>query len=496
MNASPATQARTVAWPGWKYRLALSAILVWFGCIAPVWGCYTVVVGEKASADGSILVGHNEQNGGRRILNFRRIPRQRFEEGATQQLRRGGQFPQPKETYSFLWSENPGLEYSDTYFNEWGVAVMSDGCPTREDGYDELVARGEIRDGGIGYMLRRCVAQRARTAREGVRLAGTLVERFGYVDSGRTYVIADPEEVWLLAVVRGRRWIAHRAPDDAVVLLPNVHIIGEVDLQKSASVLASPDIVSYAIRRGWFGPSGREPFNFRAVYRAQRGDPPDPRQFRGQEIVTGQRTAWPPERPLPFAVKPARKMTVADVIEVLRDHRGTPNICTPTTQEAAVFQLRSDVPRDVGCVYWRTTAEPCISALTPWYAGITETPKSYYRQTAMETQLCLPHHFSPPAGTFALDPELAWWKFKALQEAVHEDYENRIEDVRRVWKGFEDRIFDEQRTVVKRALEALETDRDAARAYLTRYCAGLAAQVCREADQLAEKWRRLGNDAK
>ncbi len=62
--------------------------------------------------------------------------------------------------------------------------IASDGCPTREDSYDELVARGDITDGGIGYNLRRIVAQRARTAREGVKIAGELLDRFGYVDSG------------------------------------------------------------------------------------------------------------------------------------------------------------------------------------------------------------------------------------------------------------------------------------------------------------------------
>ena len=47
-------------------------------CGSPAYGCYAVIVGREASADGSVLVGHNEQNGGQRILNFRRIPRQRF----------------------------------------------------------------------------------------------------------------------------------------------------------------------------------------------------------------------------------------------------------------------------------------------------------------------------------------------------------------------------------------------------------------------------------
>jgi dipeptidase len=365
----------------------LTLLLVWGDC--DVCGCFAVIVGSRASADGSVLVGHNEQNDGRRVLNFRRSPRQRFAEGAIVQLRRGGTLPQVRETYAFLWSENPGLEFSDSYLNEWGVAIVSDGCPTREDSYEALLARGEIRSGGIGYMLRRLVAERARTSREGVQLAGGLIERFGYVDSGRTYVIADPKEAWLLSVVRGRRWVAQRVPDDAVVVLPNVHIIAEVNLEDRDNFLSSPDLIDYAIQRGWFDPKGGERFCFREVYGASRDDPPDPRQQRGQQMVTGRSVGWPPEKPLPFAVRPARKLTVADVIEVLRDRDSSPPISHPLTQEAAVFQLRAGLPREVGCIYWRTTCEPSTSVLTPWYAGITETPQCYYRVTDVGTHLSL-----------------------------------------------------------------------------------------------------------
>ena len=188
--------------------------------------CFTVIVGKKASADGSVLFGHNEQNGGRRIINYRYIPRIKYKSGSMVLLKNGGTLPEVTETYALIWQQNPGVEFGDSYFNEWGVVVSSDSCGTREDRFKELVARGDITDGGIGYMLRRLIAQRARTAREGVQIAGELLNRFGYSASGRSYIIADPSEAWVLAVSRGKHWIAQRCPDDEVVLLPNIHIIG------------------------------------------------------------------------------------------------------------------------------------------------------------------------------------------------------------------------------------------------------------------------------
>ncbi len=480
-----------VAGSRFKRLLSFSLALLLVGSDVPAWACYAIVVGKKASADGSVLVGHNEQNGGRRILNFRRIPRQKHNKGTVVRLRRGGELAQVGETCAFLWSENPGLEFSDSYLNEWGVAVVSDGCPTREDSYQDLVGRGDIRDGGIGYMLRRLVAQRARTARDGVRIAGRLIERFGYVDSGRTYVIADPREAWLLGVVRGRRWVARRVPDDAVVLLPNVHIIGEVDLRDTENFLASQDLVDYAIHRGWFDPNGDEPFNFQRAYGPEGDTLPDPRQYRGQQLVAGRTMNRRAREPLPFAVKPARKLAVADVIEILRDRGASPLISDPSTQEAAVFQLRENMPSEIGCVYWRTTAEPSVSVLTPWYLGIMETPKCYYLPTDVKTHLSVDHHFSPPQGTFEVRPDLAWWKFMTLQQMVHRDYEKRIKIVRPVWEAFEKKALGEQTIVEQQALRSRRGGSDAACEYLTQYCEKVALEACHEADELTRKVRSL-----
>lgn len=468
--------------------------LIWFAVLlllllqsTSAWACYAVVVGREASADGSVLVGHNEQNGGRRVLNFRRVPRRKFQQGATVRLWRGGELPQVGETAAMLWSENPGLEFSDAYLNEWGVAVVSDACRTREDGYEALSARGGIRDGGIGYMLRRLVAERARSARQGVELAGKLVERFGYVDSGRTYVIADPREAWLVAVVRGRRWVARRVPDDAVVLLPNVHIIEQINLADSDRFLASPDVIDYAAKRGWFDPDGGRPFSFRRAYAPPDHQSPDLRRWRGRWLVTGQAEPWPPERPFSFGVKPKRKMTVAAVAAILRDREGPVPLSTPATQEGAVFQLRCHLPEEIGCVYWRTTAEPATSVLTPWYLGITETPAACFRGSDVETQVTLRHHFEPPPGTFEPDPRLAWWTFKRLQDLVNDDFDRRAAIVRPVWATLEERAFRQQPGVEAEALALWADNPQAAREHLTRHCDRIAAEARAEAEKLIHR---------
>ena len=471
-------------------RGILFAVLLLVLQPAGAWGCYAVIVGRQASADGSVLLGHLEQNSGRRVLVFHHIPRQQFPIPSVVRLRRGGQLPQVAQTGAMLWSEIPEQEFSDAYLNEWGVAIVSDACPSREENYAALVQRGDIRDGGIGYMFRRLVAQRAHTAREGVELAGQLLDRFGYVDSGRTYVIADPHEAWLLAVVRGRSWLAQRVPDDAVVLLPNVYITAEVDLADRTHVLASPRLVDYAVGRGWLDSSARQHFHFAQTFAARRDLGPDPRQWCGQQLLTAGREAWPPKQPLPWSIKPARKVSLADVMAVLR-HTECVSIFTPKAQEGAVFQLRDGRPPAIGCVYWRTTAEPAVSVFTPWYAGITETPASYCPSRNVQKSLTLESHFNPPPATLEPDPRLAWWTFKNLQDLVHQDDAVRLPRVRSTWEAMERQILARQEAIEAEARSLWDRDPAAARALLTRTCAELAAGASQKAEELSAEFQKV-----
>ena len=206
--------------------------------------------------------------------------------------------------------------------------------------------------------------------------------------------------------------------------------------------------------------------------------------WRGQQLVTGNESTFPPQSPLPFAVTPKEKMTVASVAAIIRNRNETLALFKSGTQESAVFQLRSGLPTAIGCVYWKTTARPDTSVFTPWYLGITKTPENYYPAVEVATQLCLSHHFDPPVGTFDVDPDSAWWKFKILQDTVDVDFSARYEAVRRTWKKFETSAFEQQASVEEEAAALWKTDPEAARRFLTGYCHRLAAEACWEADGL------------
>jgi dipeptidase len=55
--------------------------------------------------------------------------------------------------------------------------------------------------------------------------------------------------------VNGKHWVAQRVPDDKVAPIPNCYTIQGIDLRDTVNFLGSPDIIEYAITRGWYDPA-------------------------------------------------------------------------------------------------------------------------------------------------------------------------------------------------------------------------------------------------
>jgi len=290
-------------------------------------------------------------------------------------------------------------------------------------------------------------------------------------------------------------------------------------LNDTENVMASSGLVDYAIKRGWYDPASGKPFNFREAFnRPQRKGSfmykygADPRQWYAQSMVIGKLIDLPIKEQLPFSVKPAHKMTVNDVAKILRSHSegtefdtskkyslGSPhkirgmaaNICSSGTQEGAVYQLRSWLPKEIGCLVWRTTAAPCSDVLTPWYLGITETPRAYYKPGDIEEQMDLNQHFNHPKEYFKFDPEFAFDVFNELENLVDVDYKRAIKIVRGVWDSFEEKQFSVQATIEEAALKLFKEDKALAKKFLTDYTNSQAMLALDKAKELVNKLKTL-----
>ena len=353
--------------------------------------CYLVAAGRLATADGCVLMAHNEDNGTDKVFRLRRVERSTHAAGETVTLEGGGQIPQADTTWAYLVCEMPGLDFSHVLLNEHSVAVVSDNCPSRED-------RPELAEGGIGSRLRWLVAERARSARQGVKLVGSLVEKFGYSASGRTLTICDPREAWLVALVHGRHWVARRVPDNQVAVLANSYGIHRVDLADTLDFLGSSDLIDYAVSRGWYDPDTAGEFDFERAYaRADLLNDPNQRlrQWTGFRHVTGSKFPLPEVgKSLPFAVKPVEPVTRQMLFAALRDHyEGTPYeapwgraheapfgyyprpVCHGSTNHGDVFELKGpEGAQGPSTVWWTAFWRPCASPFVPLFLNMDRIP--------------------------------------------------------------------------------------------------------------------------
>ena len=220
--------------------------------------------------------------------------------------------------------------------------------------------RGMIDYGSLIYIA----LQRAKTAREAIRVIVDLANEFGYFSSGETFSIADKNEVWIMELIgkgmnikngenvqKGIVWVARRVPDGFICAHANQARIGRFPLNDPDNCLYAPDVISFARRKGYFDGEDEE-FSFKAAYcpidfGTVRGC--DARVWsaynilsdgwytyrddaRGGLMVTADAAEWLDyamgynlDKELPLFIRPARKITAKDVADAMRDHyEGTP----------------------------------------------------------------------------------------------------------------------------------------------------------------------------
>ncbi|RKX17348.1 MAG: hypothetical protein DRP35_11075 [Candidatus Zixiibacteriota bacterium] len=392
-------------------------------------------------------MGHNEDDWGDLVVNFYKVPPKDHQPNEKVTLLDGTKIPQVPHTFGYLWWETTNQKFGDYYLNEKGVSICSNACSSRED----------TATGNIGYYLRRIIAERASTAKEGVHIAADIISKIGYESSGRTYTIADPNEIWILAVVKGRHWIAEKVPDNQVAIIPNYYTIETVDLHDTVNVLASPDIISYAILRGWYFPQSDGAFNFKQTY----GNTSNtfsfgnvPRHWAGINALANK--SYGINDDLPFSFLPKSSVTVKSVQAVLSSHyEGTDfetnyslhknphrnlihRICNAGTKFSTVTQLYNDRPAANGFIVWWAPLNPCIHPYIPIAYGINQIPATYQIRPLEQA---LANHFDKKANSFKANPKSAYATFKNYNDQIDQDYKAKITEAKQWKQSFEEKVI-------------------------------------------------------
>lgn len=470
--------------------------------------CSNLIVGKKASVDGSVMVSYNADDYGM-FGHLCHYPAGTHPKGSMRQI-----YDWDSGVYHGEIEEAPVTYNVIGNINEFQLSIGE----TTYGGREEMVDSTGILDyGSLIYVT----LQRAKTAREAISVMTSLVEKYGYNSEGETFSICDPNEAWIMemqgtgAGSKGVVWVAMRIPDDAICAHANQSRIGKFNMKDKKNVLYSKNVISYARKMGWFNGKDSE-FSWKNTYAF-----PD---FSGRRFCDAR--VWSFfnhyadgfDRYLPWAlgkdkdaedmplwIVPNRKLSVADVENGMRDHyegtalaldttsigggiyempyRPTPLTFTVdgkqyfnerpiSTQQTAftfVSQLRSWLPREIGGVLWFGNDDANMVAYTPVYCGNTVQPACYNTKGA-------------DAVTFSSDN--AFWLCNMVSNMVYPRYSQLFPELKAVRDSLETSYFANQTSIEKQAADLYQTDKAAALKLLNNYSNT-------KADEMLASWKRL-----
>lgn len=470
--------------------------------------CSNLIVGKKASVDGSVMVSYNADDYGM-FGHLCHYPAGTHPKGTMRQI-----YDWDSGVYHGEIEEAPVTYNVIGNINEFQLSIGE----TTYGGREEMVDSTGILDyGSLIYVT----LQRAKTAREAISVMTSLVEKYGYNSEGETFSICDPNEAWIMemqgtgAGSKGVVWVAMRIPDDAICAHANQSRIGKFNMKDKKNVLYSKNVISYARKMGWFNGKDSD-FSWKNTYAF-----PD---FSGRRFCDARvwsffnHYADDFDRYLPWAlgkdkdaedmplwIVPNRKLSVADVENGMRDHyegtalaldttsigggiyempyRPTPLTFTVdgkqyfnerpiSTQQTAftfVSQLRSWLPREIGGVLWFGNDDANMVAYTPVYCGNTVQPACYNTKGA-------------DAVTFSSDN--AFWLCNMVSNMVYPRYSQLFPELKAVRDSLETSYFANQTSIEKQAADLYQTDKAAALKLLNNYSNT-------KADEMLASWKHL-----
>jgi dipeptidase len=184
-----------------------------------------------------------------------------------------GKIPQVPHTYSVVGN-----------VNEFQLAIAE----TTFGGRSEL-GTGKQEGALIDYgSLIYLTLQRAKNAREAIKVMAELVEEYGYYSSGESFSIADKNEVWIMEMIgkgngeKGAVWVARMIPDGYVSGHANQARITTFPLEGKNSISSdkmdkifnkevtnvyAKDVISFAKEKGFYPKDGKNKnFSFSDSY--------------------------------------------------------------------------------------------------------------------------------------------------------------------------------------------------------------------------------------
>ena len=482
--------------------------------------CTNLIVGKKASADGSVICTYNCDGFGFAA------PLTYFAPGAhakgEQIAVRAGWGPDSQVHYI---AQAPYTYAVAGLMNEKQVSIVE----TTWDGRKEL----RNPDGWLGYFtLMHLALQRAASAREAIAVMHQLVQEYGYRDTGESFAVCDKNEAWIMELIgkgpgrKGAVWVARRVPDDCISAYANSSRIRQFPQAKKADkkkgfciagdgeTMYSADVISFAREMGYYDGPDKD-FSFREAYGPLEWSAIrycearvwsfyrhhyDPAVMDGYlPFLNGDLSV---HDDLPLWIKPDKPVTYRDIQNDMRDHyEGTALDMTadvsagpwasPYRNQSVNFEapdgtklfrerpigcqqsgmtmvcrMRSWLPDALGGITYFNMDDASMVAYVPVYCGINRVPDPFRRENNNVRE------FSTGS---------AFWMCNFVANMVYPRYSAMIGDLQEAQKELED-YFEADQAAVEEHAAALTAGE------LTEF---LTAKTIGYTDKMMERWKTL-----
>ncbi|MGM9813443.1 MAG: C69 family dipeptidase [Candidatus Enteromonas sp.] len=377
--------------------------------------CTTILVGKKASVDGSTMIARNDDG--------------RFD---TKKLIVVDPSKQPKiyknksKLLTVELPDNP-MRYTSTpnvtaKAGVWpanGINAANVGMTATETTTSNPRVMGAdpyVKEGIGEEDLVLLVLPYIHSAREGVLRLGALLEQYGTYESNGI-AFNDENEVWWLESIGGHHWMARRVKDEEYVIMPNQFGLDRFDFKDAfgdgKEDLCSKDLMDF-IKKYRLSDEISDEINPRLIFGSHTDADHVYNTPRGWYMARyfnprtycwdGENADYTPESDdIPWALVPERKISPEEVKYILSSYyQGTPynpygrgndprkgiyrSIGINRTSVMAVLQIRSWVPDAIKGVEWICFASNAFNSMFPLYVNVPSFPK-YFSGTTEEMDI-------------------------------------------------------------------------------------------------------------
>ena len=361
-----------------------------------VLACTGIIIGKGLTTDGSFIFGRNEDFTAAVDHNKNFVVHERGKNKPGTIFKdesNGFTYPLPEERFKYVSIPDVTPEegiFDEAGYNEYGVAI--DATVSAEANEKIQKIDPYVKDGLAESAIPTVILPYVKTAREGVLRLAEIIKTKGAAE-GNVLVIADKKEMWYIEIYSGHQFVAIKYPDDKFSVFSNTFFLGTVDLNDKNNVIKSDNIEKVAKDAGsYVAVKGK--MHLAKSYAPEMTDGNRSRAYSGILHLNPKADITYTDEVYELFQTRDKKISVQDAMAVLRNRlentkftvakrkQNTDTAKYPISNENGIethiFQIKKDLPANVGGIVWLAMAGAKYSPFVPYYGNINATYDTYH----------------------------------------------------------------------------------------------------------------------